>query len=146
MISSFLWEYSFPMLFIRRNQCQNASSACTYLMIWDHQLSRFQIKEKCISTSNHDSTIEHCISIQKAYLCTGYQLHTPTTPASLHLHHQHKHREKTWLTLQYSSIGIRRLIATSRMWLRRKRIFPVGEIRNSNHNYFVNHSDKQSFW
>lgn len=29
------------------------------------------------------------------------------------------------LTLQYSSIGIRRLTATSRMWLRRKRILPA---------------------
>lgn len=28
------------------------------------------------------------------------------------------------LTLQYSSMGIRRLTATSRMWLRRNRIFP----------------------
>lgn len=31
------------------------------------------------------------------------------------------------LTLQYSSIGIRRLTATSRMWLRRKRILPAGD-------------------
>ena len=31
------------------------------------------------------------------------------------------------LTLQYSSIGIRRLTATSRMWLRRKRILPADD-------------------
>lgn len=39
-----------------------------------------------------------------------------------------RHREVPALlrrTLQYSSIGIRRLTATSRMWLRRKRILPA---------------------
>ena len=46
------------------------------------------------------------------------------------------------LTLQYSSIGIRRLTATSRMWLRRKRILPAED--KSAHTVLRGSSDQLS--